>query len=60
MQTLAELDFIQYGAKQGEYDERPYFRFDEAAQAVFNQWLTELQTIKMKASPFCRHALGLC
>ena len=48
MQTLAELDFIQYGAVQGEHDDRPYFRFDEDAQAVFNQWLTELQTIKIK------------
>jgi hypothetical protein len=48
MQTLAELDFIQYGAVQGEHDDRPYFRFDEDGQAVFNQWLTELQTIKIK------------
>jgi len=44
---LAELDFIQHGATKGEYDERPYFRFDDAGQAVFNQWLTELQTIKL-------------
>lgn len=44
---LAELDFIQHGASQGEYDERPYFRFDDAGQAVFNQWLTELQTVKL-------------
>jgi hypothetical protein len=48
MQTLAELDFIEYGAVQGEHDDRPYFRFDEDGQAVFNQWLTELQTIKIK------------
>lgn len=48
MQTLAELDFIQYGAVQGEHDDRPYFRFDEDGQAIFNQWLTELQTIKIK------------
>jgi len=48
LQTLAELDFIQYGAEQGEYDDRPYFRFSEAGQAVFNAWLIELQTIKIQ------------
>ena len=45
---MAELDFIQYGAIKGEYDERPYFRFDDAGQSVFNEWLTELQTVKIK------------
>ncbi len=45
---LAELDFIQHGASQSEYDDRPYFRFDDAGQAVFNAWLTELQTIKLQ------------
>ena len=48
MQALAELDFAQYGAIQGEHDDRPYFRFDDAGQAVFNEWLTELQTVKIK------------
>jgi hypothetical protein len=48
MATLAELDFIQYSAVQGEHDDRPYFRFDDDGQAVFNQWLIELQTIKIK------------
>ena len=48
MKALAELDFIQYGATQSEYDDRPYFRFDEDAQAVFNQWLTALQTVKIQ------------
>lgn len=47
MKALAELDFIQYGAIKGEYDERPYFRFDDAGQEVFNNWLTDLQTIKI-------------
>ena len=28
--------------------ERPYFHFDSAGQEVFNAWLTELQTIKLK------------
>jgi hypothetical protein len=48
LQALAELDFTQCGAMQGEYDDRPYFRFDDAGQAVFNEWLIELQTIKLK------------
>jgi 5S rRNA maturation endonuclease (ribonuclease M5) len=48
LKVLAEMDFRQYGAIQSEYDERPYFRFDDAGQEVFNQWLTELQTIKIK------------
>lgn len=48
LQILAELDFIQYGAEQGEYDDRPYFRFNEAGQAVFNEWLIELQTVKIQ------------
>lgn len=47
MKALAELDFIQYGATQSEHGERSYFRFDDAGQEVFNQWLTELQAIKI-------------
>ncbi|NOT10989.1 MAG: DUF3987 domain-containing protein [Methylococcaceae bacterium] len=48
VKRLAELDFIQYGATQSEYDDRPYFRFDEAGQAVFNKWIIELQTVKIR------------
>lgn len=48
MQILAELDFIQCGAVQTEYDDRPYFRFSADAQEIFNTWLTELQTVKIK------------
>jgi hypothetical protein len=48
MKALAELDFIEHGATQSEYDDRPYFRFDDDAQAVFNQWLTALQTVKIQ------------
>ena len=48
LQALAELDFIEYGATQGEHDDRPYFRFDADGQAVFNAWITELQTVKLK------------
>jgi hypothetical protein len=48
MQALAELKFTQYGAVQGDYDKRPYFRFDTQGQTVFNDWLTQLQTVKLK------------
>jgi hypothetical protein len=48
MRVLAELDFIRYGAVVGENDSRPYFRFNEAGQEVFNEWLTELQNIKIQ------------
>lgn len=48
MKVLAELDFIQHGAVKSEYDERPYFRFDDEAQTIFNEWLTELQTVKIR------------
>ena len=48
MQSLAEMDFLQHGATQSGHDDRPYFRFDDEAQAVFNEWLTELQTVKIK------------
>ena len=48
MKALAELDFLKYGAIQNEYDERPYFRFDDAGQAIFNEWLTALQTVKIQ------------
>ncbi|MCD2449304.1 DUF3987 domain-containing protein [Methylicorpusculum oleiharenae] len=46
--VLAEIDFTRYGANQGDDDDRPFFRFDDAGQAVFNSWLTELQTVKIR------------
>lgn len=48
MEVLADMDFTHYGAEQGEYDERPYYRFSDAGQIVFNEWLEELQTVKIK------------
>ncbi|MEQ1528158.1 MAG: DUF3987 domain-containing protein [Methylococcaceae bacterium] len=47
IKMLAELDFIQYGAKQGDYDNRPYFRFDDAGLAVFIEWFTNLEAVKL-------------
>lgn len=58
MKALAELDFKQYRAIQNEYDERPYFRFDDAGQAIFNEWLTALQTVKIQKEEnplMCEH-----
>lgn len=44
IERLASMDFRQYEAF-GEEDQRiPYFRFDEEAQLIFNEWLTELET----------------
>ncbi len=48
LETLADMDFTQYGAEQGEHDDRPYYRFSEAGQQVFNDWLENLQNVKIK------------
>jgi len=45
--NLAEMDFVGHGAIKTEYDDRPYFRFNQEAQALFNQWLTTLQTVQI-------------
>jgi hypothetical protein len=60
IKALAELDFIQCGAVQSEYDDRPYFRFDDAGQAVFNEWLTDLQIVKIQqeANPLMAEHFG--
>lgn len=46
--TLAEIDFIQAGAVQSDYDDKPHFHFNNEAQTIFNDWLTTLQTVKIK------------
>ena len=58
MQTLADMDFVQYGATKGENDEKPHFHFNEEAQHIFNDWLTRLQLEKLpqEENPFmCEH-----
>ncbi|MGZ8159766.1 MAG: DUF3987 domain-containing protein [Methylobacter sp.] len=58
LQRLADADFKHFGAIQGEYDERPYFRFEDAAQDLFNAWLTDLQLNRLpnEENPFmCEH-----
>lgn len=54
--ALAEMDFRQAGA-EGEDDERPFFHFDNAAQGLFYEWLTELEgKIKSEENPLlCEH-----
>lgn len=48
MEKLAEMDFTMFGAEIDEPGSRPYFRFSETAQTVFNEWLTDLQLSKLK------------
>lgn len=45
---LAGTDFCGFGAIQDEHDDRPYFRFSEEGQDIFNKWLNNLQTVKIK------------
>lgn len=48
---LADMDFMQVGAERdsGDEDGIPYFRFSSEAQGIFNEWLTDLQTKKLRA-----------
>lgn len=48
LKILADMDFTQYGATQGEYDDRPYYRFSDTGQKVFNDWLEILQNVKIR------------
>ena len=43
IKNLAEMDFAEYGAEQGEDGSIVYLHFSEEAQELFNEWLTELQ-----------------
>jgi putative DNA primase/helicase len=43
MIKLATLDFCHAGAYLDEKSEIPYFHFDHEAQAIFYEWLTELE-----------------
>lgn len=50
MMKLIRLDFCHYGAYLDEKSEIPYFHFDHEAQAIFYEWLTELEH-KLRHSP---------
>jgi len=61
MQTLAAMDFTQYGAAfDAEHDDRPYFRFNPGGQRVFNAWLENLQKVKIcqEENPLMLEHLG--
>jgi hypothetical protein len=49
VQRLASMEFRQYGALGDEGQRIPYYRFDDAGQVVFYEWLTELETKLRKA-----------
>jgi hypothetical protein len=60
VQRLATMDFCQFGAYGDEDDRIPYFRFDEAGQAVFYQWWSDLEA-KLRAQddePVVQEHLG--
>jgi len=46
-ETLANMDFTAHGATQTEHDKFPIFHFTPDGQAVFNEWLTDLQKEKL-------------
>lgn len=48
VETISAMDFVKYGASQDEDNGIPYFRFSEKAQKLFYDWLTELETTKLR------------
>lgn len=55
---LATIDFRQIGA-YAEEGQIPYFRFDDTAQIVFNDWLTELEgKLRVDEEPVIQEHLG--
>lgn len=48
IERLEKMDFIAYGAQLDEGEKIPYLRFTDEAQQVFNEWLTELEKVKLK------------
>lgn len=58
IERLAIVDFRQIGA-YAEEGQIPYFRFDDAAQHVFNAWLTELEgKLRADEEPVLQEHLG--
>jgi hypothetical protein len=43
LKKLVAMDFTSHGALSDEYTPCPYFRFKSQAQAVFDEWLEELE-----------------
>jgi hypothetical protein len=49
IQKLATFDPANIGATQYDYDHFPSLRFCPEAQEVFNEWLTDLETKKLRS-----------
>lgn len=43
LKALADMDILKAGAELPEGEQIPFFHFSSNGQAVFNQWLTELE-----------------
>lgn len=57
IKAMANMDFIGAGATNGTA--RPYFNFSEQGQAVFNEWLTELEAkIRQETNPLISEHLA--
>jgi hypothetical protein len=50
IEKLAHMDFKEYGTTQKEHDRFPYLCFTDDAQQLFNEWLTDLETKKLRAN----------
>ncbi|WP_125185642.1 YfjI family protein [Desulfofundulus salinus] len=48
IERLDKMDFVAYGARLDEGERIPYFRFDNEAQDLFYEWLTELENEKLR------------
>lgn len=58
VKRLATMDVRQVGA-YAEEGQTPYFRFDDAAQAIFNEWLTDLEAkLRTDEEPVIQEHLG--
>lgn len=48
VEQLVSMDFARHGALLAEDEQFPAFRFTNEAQQVFNEWLTDLETNKLR------------
>lgn len=48
IERLDRMDFTAYGARLDEGERIPYLRFTDGAQGLFNEWLTELERVKLR------------
>lgn len=48
IKKLADMNFRDYGARKLKSSKSPHFRFEKDAQAVFDEWYLNLNTVKIK------------